>query len=1084
MSSAPKMWVEYPLQGSRLDLPLSNVLHLNDANRIKYIKNVLDALSKEIDNDTMALKPEKSFKPLITDYRKVLRLPAGSYLVTEDDRKRNVLAFNPPGRTHSVHSRTNMWRMATNSGSLEENIRNHAPSLVNKLTKLIDPNNKSKEGFRAADKSAIKMILRFMQLDYSVGTAFPPFHAKFFADRFLPTDGDCLIVDPCAGWGGRLLGSLCVKREGSIHYVGIDPETRNKEAYEMILGIFKKYLLKEAGSERDAEFHYKPFEDWIKSARAKELYGKTDLVITSPPYFDAEVYNTKDKNQSANRYDKYELWKKYFYKEVVNGAYKLLKPGGVFVLNIANVKSAPYLERDARELAREAGFENGGFFKMTMAIPVGTRSNSKKQSLSDTKKKKRAKPHRLYVDGKEFKYEPCFVFAKPIGKKKAPIKPLKKKTVSTKSSAVKKNSTKKLSWETTKELYRNYDKQCSDSFKRIKKTDKVNFVFHDGEPVCGYVLSRRKAKGEECLYRGKKRTIPCIEYQSGDYEITKFSCFSKSKDSVSAVIKEIKSLKTPCAVEVLSTSLPEKRILKSAGFINVASSVNSHGDIYHIYLSSDIANQRKIQIDEIEKINIKKLKVSEISDLVKSIDKKLDANIKDYSNHPSNYNKNNTWEAIALRGYLPDPLYIESLEENAAYQEKENAAWLKKFSKSQRGLQDTPLLKKFPEVQKLLDALIPHSSKNNNAQFKRVRLMKLAPLEGELERHTDLTDKSLGLTDGNTVRLHVPIRTNEKAIVTSWDIENQPHQVNMRQGELWYLNIRLPHKVINDGKKERIHLVIDVIVDDKIRQMIRGESKPLIKDDNYYLGLIKNWNDPYPSRKLEKHNGFNVVRDDYLDYGSKCRFIDYMVKNSKEKEFVFGASNKVGWGAISLSAVCARYGKKAVFFMAHRKEPTEHQQAVIDLGGKIEWVQSGMLNVTQARAREYAQEKPNERRLLPIGLEDDTVIASIIKVARALPIKTKEIWTVASSGTLSRGLQLAFPDAKVFAVQTGHSLSKEQQGRATLIKSPYAYDKPVKPEDAPPYPSEPYYDAKLWQVVVKKASKGALIWNVAKQVAL
>jgi cysteine synthase len=209
-----------------------------------------------------------------------------------------------------------------------------------------------------------------------------------------------------------------------------------------------------------------------------------------------------------------------------------------------------------------------------------------------------------------------------------------------------------------------------------------------------------------------------------------------------------------------------------------------------------------------------------------------------------------------------------------------------------------------------------------------------------------------------------------------------------------------------------------------------------------------------------------------------------MVKNSKEKEFVFGASNKVGWGAISLSAVCARYGKKAVFFMAHRKEPTEHQQAVIDLGGKIEWVQSGMLNVTQARAREYAQEKPNERRLLPIGLEDDTVIASIIKVARALPIKTKEIWTVASSGTLSRGLQLAFPDAKVFAVQTGHSLSKEQQGRATLIKSPYAYDKPVKPEDAPPYPSEPYYDAKLWQVVVKKASKGALIWNVAKQVAL
>jgi cysteine synthase len=216
-----------------------------------------------------------------------------------------------------------------------------------------------------------------------------------------------------------------------------------------------------------------------------------------------------------------------------------------------------------------------------------------------------------------------------------------------------------------------------------------------------------------------------------------------------------------------------------------------------------------------------------------------------------------------------------------------------------------------------------------------------------------------------------------------------------------------------------------------------------------------------------------------LAHGSKERFIDFMVKTAKETEFVFGASNKVGWGAISLSAVCRKYGKKAVFFMAKTANPTWHQQEVLRLGGRIEWVANGMLNVTQARAREYANKNPQKRRLLPIGLEDETVLGSIIKVAQVLKIAPKEVWTVASSGTLSRGLQLAFPKAKFFAVQTGHTLTAESAGRAKVLVSPYKFDKSVKDSDAPPYPSEAFYDAKLWQFCRKQGAKDALIWNVA-----
>ena len=116
---------------------------------------------------------------------------------------------------------------------------------------------------------------------------------------------------------------------------------------------------------------------------------------------------------------------------------------------------------------------------------------------------------------------------------------------------------------------------------------------------------------------------------------------------------------------------------------------------------------------------------------------------------------------------------------------------------------------------------------------------------------------------------------------------------------------------------------------------------------------------------------------------------------------------------------------------------------------------------------------------MDIGFDDPTIIASIVKVARGLPIQPKEIWTVASSGTLSRGLQAAFPEAKVFAVQIGHALTKENVGKAKILKSPYKYDQAVIGEEAPPYASEQYYDAKLWSFVRKRGADGALIWNVA-----
>ena len=255
-------------------------------------------------------------------------------------------------------------------------------------------------------------------------------------------------------------------------------------------------------------------------------------------------------------------------------------------------------------------------------------------------------------------------------------------------------------------------------------------------------------------------------------------------------------------------------------------------------------------------------------------------------------------------------------------------------------------------------------------------------------------------------------------------------------------------------------------------------------DAKDYLHWIEDWTDPNPDPVLEMHEGYIVVRDDLLGAGSKVRGLDYIIGHMASfknvKEWVFGSCPATGYAQISLPYVCNLYGKKAVLFMAERKQENlhEYQQKGALLGADYRWVPNGMLNVTQKRAKDYVLEKPLERTLLPIGLEHVTVMACFIKVAQDLPIKPKEFWTVGSSGTLNRSLQIAWPDAKAHVVSVGHTMSEREIGRATYYRSELKFDRPVKPGDAPPFPSAPTYDAKAWKFVREHASPGALFWNV------
>ena len=100
---------------------------------------------------------------------------------------------------------------------------------------------------------------------------------------------------------------------------------------------------------------------------------------------------------------------------------------------------------------------------------------------------------------------------------------------------------------------------------------------------------------------------------------------------------------------------------------------------------------------------------------------------------------------------------------------------------------------------------------------------------------------------------------------TSWDMYGRKHTVNMKEGELWYLDIRKPHTAINNGEQTRIHLVVDVEANDSAED---------------YLHVVRDWYDPYDDPIVELHDNVHVVRDDVLPAGSKMRFIDKLIRDT------------------------------------------------------------------------------------------------------------------------------------------------------------------------------------------------------------
>lgn len=132
------------------------------------------------------------------------------------------------------------------------------------------------------------------------------------------------LFDPCAGWGGRMLGTV----SSGWHYIACEPNT---ETYRNLLE-----LVEFLGIADNVTLLNQPAEHFDYGS----LRGKVDVVLTSPPYFNLEVYSAES-TQSYNKHKNYTEWKDQWLIPLIKECTSLLKPSGVSCWNAMNFAACP-----------------------------------------------------------------------------------------------------------------------------------------------------------------------------------------------------------------------------------------------------------------------------------------------------------------------------------------------------------------------------------------------------------------------------------------------------------------------------------------------------------------------------------------------------------------------------------------------------------------------------------------------------------------------------------------------------------------------------------------------------------------------
>jgi hypothetical protein len=197
--------------------------------------------------------------------------------------------------------------------------------------KLIDNTRKRNRGGRTAAGN----VFECFRINLGSIVMFKSTTAKYLYKKYKAKS----VLDPTAGWGGRMLGAWAL----GIDYTGIDTNVEMKDAYSNMID----FLDNETGLNNNL------FETTSPDSNLKMIWESAldvdfskldyDFVLTSPPYVNLEVYEHMTEWKSD------EDFYKDFFIPLWDKCFKHIKPGGHVCFNIS-----PKMYDDAISFGLEA----------------------------------------------------------------------------------------------------------------------------------------------------------------------------------------------------------------------------------------------------------------------------------------------------------------------------------------------------------------------------------------------------------------------------------------------------------------------------------------------------------------------------------------------------------------------------------------------------------------------------------------------------------------------------------------------------------------------------------------------------------
>jgi len=153
-------------------------------------------------------------------------------------------------------------------------------------------------------------------------------HHPAIIQHYIKTYNAKKVLDPCGGWGDRLLGALAANVD---IYMSSDPNACLHPKYKAMAKMFKQT--------KTSKFIFNKckFQD-LDLTKYDDYF---DLIYTSPPYFDYEIYEHMNKTELTS----VDIWFNEFLVVMLEKCIKALRKGGHMVLYFSEKSGTGYINR-------------------------------------------------------------------------------------------------------------------------------------------------------------------------------------------------------------------------------------------------------------------------------------------------------------------------------------------------------------------------------------------------------------------------------------------------------------------------------------------------------------------------------------------------------------------------------------------------------------------------------------------------------------------------------------------------------------------------------------------------------------------